>query len=275
VLPKLIAFDLDGTLLANDKTLSPGNTAAIVDMVHHGCVVALASGRKGSSMLGVVNSLPVDVALLTLNGAAVYKNRDISAEPFYSVCLPSAYADYLISYAGGKSFALNYYHDGRLYAVRNKKTARWIDVYVEQTGSAYTYVDSLGSFIGRPPHKAIFVGDGKELDEEEKRFRALWDSEIYIVRTWDHYLEFLHRDANKGTALGILAASYGISMSDVVAFGDAANDIPMLKIAGTGIAMKNADEPTRKAASHISPWTNEEDGVAREWERIKRIEQDK
>lgn len=271
MLPKLCAFDLDGTLLRSDKTLSPANIAALTDMAACGCTVAIASGRIGSSIIKAVSSLSIDIALIALNGAAVYKNRTSTHDPVYGLTLPALYSDHLIDYAAGRNFAFNYYHDGRLYAVRNKTTAPWIDIYIEQTASPYEYVGSLDAFRGRPPYKAIFVGDKTELDIEEERFTALWGDRIYLVRTWDHYLEFLHRDATKGLALAKLAASLGIGMHEVVAFGDAANDIPMLKAAGIGIAMKNADDQTKSAASHVSVWTNDEDGVAREWERIKQL----
>jgi Cof subfamily protein (haloacid dehalogenase superfamily) len=270
-MPRLLAFDLDGTLLRSDKTLSPANAAALADMTACGCRVALVSGRIGSSMRTAAASLAVDAALITLNGAAIYPGRSDTMAPVHTEPLPAEYADYLIDYAEGREFSLNYYCDGRLFAVRTAATAPWIDLYTRETGSAFTYVDSLRDFKGRPPLKAIFVGDRRMLDIEEERFRARWNGKVYLVRSWDHYLEFLHAEVNKGSALARLAALFSIGMDQVAAFGDAANDIPMLQAAGLGIAMRNADNATKAAAKQVSPWTNDEDGVAREWKRLKAL----
>ena len=71
MIPHLFAFDLDGTLLTDDKLLSPANTRALHEMAAAGAVIVFASGRLGSSMQKIVPSTLPDVALLTLNGAAV------------------------------------------------------------------------------------------------------------------------------------------------------------------------------------------------------------
>lgn len=266
--PKLLAFDLDGTLLTTDKRLTAANRDALEDMVRTGAVVALASGRLRSSMMKIASQLAITPAMLTLNGAAVYTSTDPAAEPIHTVDLPLSYARELLDHAHGKSFALNFYRDDSLYTVRTRATAPWVDLYVNQTSSEYTFVDSLTELSDMPPEKIIFVGEPSELDQQEHHFRSRWDSEIYIVRTWDYYLEFLHRDANKGTGIKALAGSFGVELSDVAVFGDAHNDIPMLRIAGHSIAMANAADDAKAAAKHVSPWTNDQDAVAREWERL-------
>jgi len=75
--------------------------------------------------------------------------------------------------------------------------------------------------------------------------------------------------ANKGIGITALAKSYGIDCADCAVFGDANNDVPMFEKAGHAIAMKNSSEDAMKAATRISPWTNDEDAIAREWQRLK------
>jgi len=268
--PKLFAFDLDGTLLNSKKELSTDNIKALKEMHDFGCIVALASGRIGSSMQQYVCKLENNVALLTLNGAVVYKNASDITNPVYNSSLPPDYADFLIDYAHNKTFALNYYIDDKLYGVKHDGSIEWYDLYFNQTRSNYEYVTSFSHFIGKAPSKIIFVGDPEELDNIEKHFRSIWSESIYICRTWDHYLEFLNIKANKGNGIEALARSYNIEISDVVAFGDAPNDIPMLEKVGLGIAMKNADPEVKTAAHRISCCTNDENGIAREWELIKK-----
>jgi Cof subfamily protein (haloacid dehalogenase superfamily) len=268
---KLFAFDLDGTLLDDRKLLSPANTLALREIAAAGGVIAFATGRIGSS---VDRYLPFglgDVALLTLNGAEVWTGSDHGSSRIYYAPLSSSIADFLIDYGRDREFALNYYIDGKLYAVRTENSSPWIDLYVRQTSSTYRFETSLDRFKGRLPSKIIFVGSKPFLDEQERQFRALWGESVYICRTWDYYLEFLDPKANKASGLEALAHAYGIELSQVAAFGDSQNDIPMLQRAGLGVAMANAGAEVKSAASRVSKWTNNEDGIAREWEEIKKM----
>jgi Cof subfamily protein (haloacid dehalogenase superfamily) len=269
--PKLLAFDLDGTLLTSEKKLSPANRDALVDMVKSGAVVALASGRLGASMERYMNEIPIDAAMLTLNGAAVYTGKDCGSRCVHSAPLAPFYADELIRRSSGRNYAVNYYIADKLYTVRTSTTSRWMDLYYSQTATACITVDSFLQFSGSAPSKIIFVGDSAELDKEEAAYRREWGHVLYIVRTWDYYLEFLNPQANKGSGIAALAHAYGVDCADVAAFGDANNDIPMFEKAGTGIAMKNATDEAKKAASYVSEWSNDEDAVAREWERLKKV----
>ncbi len=267
---KLFAFDLDGTLLDDKKRLSSANVQALWEIAAEGAVIAFATGRIGSSVTPYLPKGLKNVALLTLNGAEVWMRNGRGSSRVYYAPLSSATADFLIEYGRDREFALNYYIDDDLYAVRTEKSIPWIDLYVRQTSSVYRFEPSLDRFRGRRPSKIIFVGSPPVLDEQEHHFRSLWGDSVYICRTWDYYLEFLDPKANKASGLEALALAYGIDLSEVAAFGDAQNDIPMLQKAGLGIAMANAGVEVKSAADRVSPWTNNEDGVAREWELLRK-----
>jgi Cof subfamily protein (haloacid dehalogenase superfamily) len=266
---KLFAFDLDGTLLDDRKTISAANEKALDEMKARGGVIALATGRLGSSIQKYLTPSLEDAALLTLNGAEVRTSARTGLKLIRSAPLSSPIADHLIEYGRNRDFALNFYFDGALYAVRNALSAPWIDLYIAQTGSRYEYVPSLDRFRGISPSKIIFVGAVDKMDGEEQYFRHLWGSGVYICRTWSHYLEFLDPAANKADGLAAVADQYAIGWDEIVAFGDAENDIPMLQKAGLGIAVANAPESVKAEAKRVSLWTNNEDAVAKEWERIK------
>jgi Cof subfamily protein (haloacid dehalogenase superfamily) len=266
---KLFAFDLDGTLLNDKKQISSRNQDALFEMAERGAMIVFATGRLGSSIERYVAPPLDNVALLILNGAEVYTGKRYGARRVHYAPLSSSAADYLVGYTQGREFVCNYYIDGKLYAVRDRRTGQWMDLYVEQTGSPYECVPSLNRFIGGRPSKVIFVGAATVIDEQEKYFKGLWGDSVYICRTWDHYLEFLDPLANKAAGLEALARVYGIGWPEIAAFGDAANDIPMLQKAGLGIAMANAPGDVKRSASRVSSWTNDDDGVAREWKMIK------
>lgn len=269
--PRLLAFDLDGTLLRTDKHLSQANREALLDMQKSGAVVALASGRKRSSMMRYAKEIGTDIAMLTLNGAAVYTTSADGVDPVFTRTLPATYASALFERWKDLGVALNFYQGDRLISVRNQRTAPWIELYIRQTGSVYEYIDSYAELEGSCPAKIIFVGEKAELDRQEAYFRREWAGQVYICRTWDFYLEFLNVGATKGTGIAALAGALGIALSDVAAFGDAENDIPMLETVGHPVAMGNADEAVKRASRYVSPYTNDEDAVAREWARLKAL----
>jgi len=268
MIPKLFAFDLDGTLLNSCKKLSATNLAALKEISQNGSIVAFASGRLGSSMQQYVCN-DFDLPMLTLNGAAVYMGKKHNSKLIYSAPLSHDYADFLVNYSIGKNFGLNYYIDDRLYSVQTNLTSRWQRLYFDQTSTAYNFIHSFDDFKGKSPSKILFVGSTDEIDLQELYFRNIWKDSVYICRTWDHYLEFLNPEANKGTGLQMMADAYGIDLKDVAAFGDALNDIPMLKTAGLGIAVGNALTEVKESASRVSAWNNDEDVIAREWNIIK------
>jgi len=269
--PKLFAFDLDGTLLDSGKRVRPANAAALRRIGESGAAVALASGRLGCGVRRYAPELGIDPALVVLNGAEVYANSDPSAPRVYYAPLGITYAEYLIDYCKDKPMALNFYYDDKLYSAETNKNARWTDLYHEQTGVGYNFIDeNFSDVAGLAPSKMIFIGDPAYIDEQEARFQALWGAgggnSVYVCRTWSHYLEFMNPEATKGIGLAALCGALGIKMSEAAAYGDAENDIPMLTAAGCGAAMKNAAPAVKRAARRVTEMTNEEDWVVKEWD---------
>ncbi|MDR0306935.1 MAG: Cof-type HAD-IIB family hydrolase [Chitinispirillales bacterium] len=270
MIPKLFAFDLDGTLLDSRKRISLANVNALREMRDCGAKVVLASGRLISSMERYLPVLGLDPAMLTLNGAEVFTSSKDGGRRIYSAQLDPLHSCFLINYCADKPVTLNYYFEGKLYTVKSANNAKWIDLYYQQTKTDYIFLDKFDAMTGISPSKIVLVGDSVYLDSQEKYFRSLWDEEsVYICRSWGHYLEFLSPKANKGLGLQALCENLGVNISEAAAFGDAQNDIPMLKLAGLGIAMKNSTDETKKSALRVTEMTNDEDGIALEWEKIK------
>ncbi len=267
---RLFAFDLDGTLLNSQKRLTSRTIAALAEISSKGYKIVFASGRIKSSIGQYLDQCPFPIGILSLNGAAVYSDSRHNFEKLLNVPLPSEYADFLIDYSERKGIAMNYYFEDNLYALRNENNLQWTQLYFEQTNSAYNYIDSFEKFVGKSPSKIIFIGDPGVLDKVQTFFSGLWKGSVYICRTWKYYLEFLNPRANKGTGLCCLASHYNIPMSEVAAFGDASNDIPMLENAGYSIAVSNASDDVKSAATRVSRWSNDEEAVVHEWEFMKK-----
>ncbi|MDR2692763.1 MAG: Cof-type HAD-IIB family hydrolase [Chitinispirillales bacterium] len=267
--PKLFAFDLDGTLLDSGKRVRPANAAALRRINESGAAVALASGRLGCGVRRYAPELGIDPALVVLNGAEVYTSSNPGARRVYYAPLNASCAEYLIHYCQNKPVALNFYYDDRLYSAKTDKNAEWTELYYEQTGVSYNFIDkNFSAVAGLPPSKILFVGAPAYLDEQEAHFQAMWGegggNAVYVCRTWNHYLEFMNPKATKGIGLAALCDALGINMSEAAAYGDAENDIPMLTAVGCGAAMKNAETAVKQAAGRVTEMTHDEDWVARE-----------
>jgi len=189
----------------------------------------------------------------------------------FEKALPARYGDWLIDYAEEHHFHLNYYLHDTLYAKDEPTLRRFADLYAKQTGSIYHFVAGLQQFEGSDPTKIILITDPsvagcfdpRRRDELYDEFRDRWDDQISLFKTNPEYLEFLNRETNKGVALEALAAGYRIRRQEVVAFGDAGNDAPMLAWAGFGVAVANAFPEALAAADYVSPYANDESAVAR------------
>lgn len=266
--PKLLAFDLDGTLLTSKKELSLPTIQILHKCVATGIRIVFASGRIKSSIDRYIQLCPFPVSVLSLNGAAVYSDIASGSRKIFSASLPADYADYLIEHSLKNKILMNYYYEDTLFAIKNEENLPWLTLYFEQTHSTYTFLNTFEPMTGKSPSKIIFIGPPELLDRQELLFSEMWGDSVYICRTWDYYLEFLNPSANKGTGLSALADFYTVSPDAIIAFGDAMNDIPMLEYAGYSIAVRNAGESVKKSAKKVSRWSNDEECITKELELL-------
>jgi Cof subfamily protein (haloacid dehalogenase superfamily) len=272
----MVALDLDGTLLNRRGEVSPADAAALHRMRELGALVVLASGRMTASIRPWYHRLDIDGPVLAYNGAMVRDSEERGEAVLFECALPARYGDWLIDYAEERRFHLNYYLHDTLYAREDPALQRFADLYARQTGSVFHYVASLQQFKGSSPTKIILITDvtipeqpdPRRRDELYDEFAARWGGEVSLFKTNPEYLEFLNRETDKGVGLAALAAAYRIPREEVIAFGDAGNDAPMLAWAGLGVAVANATDEARAAADYISPYSNDESSVARTLQQV-------
>ncbi|MEK0314509.1 Cof-type HAD-IIB family hydrolase [Cohnella sp. 56] len=251
---KLIALDVDGTLLNDDHELTPRVKQSVTRAAAAGAEIVLCTGRGSASALSVLAQLGLSGTVITHNGASIVdgETREILRE---SPIGPDEVERYLtLCRERGIHFDLN--------------TA--FDIYVEhlndQTASMYASMLSepiLRSredrFPGRTVKISIFAPKA-DLDELEAHWRD-WRHELQTIRSGDYFIDLQHREASKGTALRQWAEKRGIPREQVLAIGNYFNDIGMLQYAGCGVAMDNSP-PEVKAVADAVTASNNEDGVA-------------
>ena len=122
-------------------------------------------------------------------------------------------------------------------------------------------VEDVASIYPLPCIKVVGIGSQEMIRTRREEFVRLFDGQLYVTQSSFDLIEFLHPAVSKGRALAQIAADLGIAADEVVAFGDNHNDIGMLRFAGLGVAMGNAEDEVKEEANHVT-LSNAEDGVA-------------
>jgi Cof subfamily protein (haloacid dehalogenase superfamily) len=260
---KLIALDIDGTLLDDRKQLPPENREVLLEAERRGFLMAIASGRMISRIEAVESLLGVDCIIMAYNGGKIWGRRSEGRPLIVHQTLSAEVGEYLVHYCREHGYPLNFYHQDRLFAEPRPERAELRELYARRTGAEYEYVDDLlQSFPGVDPTKLIVLAYPKEADALLAFFRETLDGRIFITKSEPEYLEIMAPGVNKGTALPLLAGHYGLSVAQVLAVGDAYNDLDMLLAAGIGVAMANAPEQVKAAARYVTERTNNDGGAA-------------
>lgn len=267
---RLIALDLDGTLLDSQGRISPQDAAALQGFMGAGGLVVLASGRMTANVAPWYRFLGGDGPTIAYNGAMAREPQSAGGAVILEMALPARYADELLEYTRRERLHLNYYYGERLYARDDPELRRYADLYSRQTGAVFEFLPDLDRFRGCEPTKLIIVTDATVPDRPNPRGRdelyrvwqARWGPEVTVMRTNPEYLEFYHKDASKGRALEAVCARYGIPRELTLAFGDNHNDAAMLEWAGCGVAVANARPEVKQICDWVSPLSNDESAVA-------------
>lgn len=255
---KLLALDLDDTLLNEDLKISPRNIAAIRNVAAQGVAVTIATGRMFSSALPYARELKVDLPLITYHGALI-KNVG-SGEVLRHCAVPFDRALEILDLCEEKGFHINLYLNDKLFVKEENNNTRYYQTIASIPMQA---VGSLSRFLLKQniePTKLTLINLEGRLEEIQQMLREKYP-ELSILKSRPYFLEITHKEATKGQALAFLAQREGIKAEEIVAIGDSYNDIDMLQFAGLGAAVANAPQEVKKAADVITRASNE-DGVA-------------
>ncbi len=256
----LIALDLDGTLLAADESVSAVNRAAITRALKSGIRVVLVTGRGADTPIRVSRELGLNLPVICCHGALT---KDFSANKVLNhVPVPLEYAKPMLEFAERTGVHVAVYAEEMFWRVTGSH------VYMQDmTGPGWREVPSLLEALkfGAPTF-IRFLGT-PAVTAMQREFGDL--PLAYLTETWNDFIEcvVLSRDANKKNALARLCADFQIPSEHVLAIGDSRNDVPMLRWAGTGVAMANAADEVRQSVRYVTG-DNAADGVAQAIERF-------
>lgn len=258
---KLVAIDLDGTLLDDQKKISAENIAAIQKLQEAGVVIVLASGRAFQGIKKYQPQLGVQGLAISYNGAMV---ADIQTGQIFSQDLmENKDAKALVARGLAWETTMCLWSKHQLYTnVYNDRVAEY-ETFSNVSAIVLDKPADFDHIIDQGLSKIFWYDDPDRIKDFEETLlgaRYLWP-QTTICKSGTHFLEFFHQDTSKGLALAQIGKRLDIPAEAMISFGDAANDLSMLTYAGLGVAMGNASPEVKEAADFVT-LTNEENGVA-------------
>ncbi|MCL2107469.1 MAG: Cof-type HAD-IIB family hydrolase [Oscillospiraceae bacterium] len=249
---KLLAADMDGTLLNGDYAMTRRTREALRAAMDAGVLFVPSTGRP---MLGMewLNALfPEDLPYIVFNGALVLTGK--SRGVLYSRPLDAAYAHEIFEMGLRLDIPMIIWEGDRLFTNRDCEATR---EYRTITGAQLHVIGALDHSVT----KMLWLLTPEEALRYQEEMRARYRERLNWHTSRPYMLEVVAAEASKGRALAEIGAAYGIEAGEMIAVGDGHNDISMLEYAGLGVAMGNAPEAVKRVCQHTT-LSNDEDGVA-------------
>lgn len=270
---KMVGLDLDGTLLTDRKEITPRTKRVIEQAIQEGVVVLVSTGRPWMGVPEELRTFPGMRYALTSNGARILDVHNGDARVLEEHLLSPKSAKKALEICGKYDTLQEIYFDGQGYAPADKmahveryhKNPNMWD-YMRRTRIP---VDDIFGLLekenrGLDKVQALFA----DMGERQRAWEELeQEAELELVGSLKYNIEINAQGVNKGTGLVNLGRLLGIRREEIMACGDGDNDTVMLREAGFGVAMGNAEEQVKEAADYIT-LTNEEEGVAKAIERF-------
>ncbi|MFZ3212934.1 MAG: Cof-type HAD-IIB family hydrolase [Terriglobales bacterium] len=271
---RLLAIDIDGTLLDPQFQVSPANRAALTRAHEAGVEIVLVTGRRHQFALPIAQALGFDLWLISSNGAVT---RSLSGESFHRDLLPAETARDLIAqmapFRGNLVLTFDREGKGALALERTDELTSHIQRWVENNLQYIEFVVPIERALDTDPIQAMFCGSIARMQMAEERLRtAHLADRITVLKTrYDArdlvMVDVLNQGCSKGHALERWAGHRGLMREQVMAIGDNYNDIEMLEFAGVPVIMGNARQDLKQDGWRVT-LSNDQSGVAAAVEEV-------
>ena len=244
---KLIASDLDGTLLQNGAhDVNPIVFDQIRTLKEHGILFVAASGRQYLNLRRLFEPVKDDIAYIAENGSLCIYQEETLSKGIIEQDLAYRILDEVAKYP-----QYNCIISGERVCYSTSKNPEFYNHMVNVIQNNMAFIDDPKTEIKEPILK-IAICDYNGTDECEQHLKDMFSSEIKVVTSGNLWVDFICPEANKGSALQNLASHLHINPNECVAFGDQYNDVEMLQTAGTSYAMANGAPGISKYATHVT-----------------------
>lgn len=256
---KLLVLDIDGTLTNSEKEITAATKEAIQDLLLRGHKVILASGRPTPGMRRYEKELELERYggyLLSFNGAHIMECR--SGEIVYQKLLPLPLLPRLYKFARENGCGLVTFLGD--YAISAFPADEYVEAEARLNGLSLRHVENFLDFVDFSINKCLMTAPPKKAEVFERELQEKLGSVASIYRSEPYFIEIVPQNVTKATALERILEALGMKRENMVCCGDGFNDIEMIRFAGVGVAMGNAQPAVKEVADYITA-SNDQDGV--------------
>lgn len=270
---KMIAMDMDGTLLTTDKAVSPRNKEALRKAANLGIKLVVCTGRIFTSARIYADLIGTEAPIIAANGGYIReKDRD---EVIYMKVLPKDDIYKIVKAARKDGFYTNLFSSDTLFTEKiiliSKLYEKQNDSLPDDKKVKIVITNGMEKVIEENYKNILKVVVAAEKDKigdlSKLRNEILNAADVSIMSSAENNIEIMPKGISKGNGVKILGEIYGISPEETICIGDNENDISMIKYAGFGVAMGNGTNDIKIAADYVTD-TNDNDGVAKAIEKI-------
>lgn len=263
---KLVAIDIDGTLLNSQHAITPAVYEAIQEAKAAGVKIVIATGRPISGIRGILEQLHLTEMgdyVITFNGGLVLEvgsDKEILKETL-------SYEDYLRIEALARRLQLPMHASTQQGIYTANRDIGKYTLYEANLVHSPLYYRRIEEMQDKEIIKVMLVDEAEQLDKAMPILQEELGETFYTAKSAPFYFEVTPKTVNKGRAIQHLAAALGLDMNETMAIGDQENDRSMLEVVASPVIMENGDPNLKAIAKHITK-SNDEDGVAyaiRKW----------
>lgn len=259
---KLIASDMDGTLLTSNGTITDRTKDALHNATDRGVVFTVSSGRPPVAVEKYADRLPENSHIIAHNGAMI--TRLGVSEPLYQCPLEKETALEILDHAKRLGAVYVAWCGNTLYA---SNFCEYIDIYRSLSDVEPLLMPEHSKLVETPISKILLIAEIDVINSYIEYFDSNLKNPATYCTSDPHFLEIFSNDVSKALALKWLCNHLHIDISETIAFGDGYNDLEMLKTAGLGVAMDNACDEIKSMCQLVAP-PNNDDGVAKVIENL-------
>lgn len=263
---EIIALDIDGTLVNSKKEITDATYNALINLQKAGKTVVLASGRPIQGIMPYAEKLQLNKYngyVLAYNGGCVYNVA--TQEKVFSKNLPLQYIPEICDIIKSKGVTINTYHKDKIISGNKINDYSYIERDIVKMDMEF--VEDFAGYVNFDINKCLIAGDPKEILELEEIFKARFDGALGVFRSEDFFLEVVPLGIDKAESMEVLLKSLDLTKDQCIACGDGYNDVTMIRYAGLGVAMENANQDVKDVADYITV-SNDQNGVARVVEKF-------
>ena len=258
---KFLVLDIDGTLTNSNKMISPATKAGILRVMENGHKVILASGRPTAGMIKCAEELEFDKRggyLLSFNGGCILEYR--SGNILFQKTLPPHIIKGLYRFATEHDCGLITYLDRNIIA--GTRLDEYIELEARINGMEIRCVDNFVNFVDFDVNKYLMTAPPEVAEKYAEQLQERYKDELSVYRSEPFFIEIMPKGIDKAKSLDRMMNIVGLTKDNCICCGDGYNDMTMIRYAGVGVAMENAQPQVKEVADFITD-SNDNDGIVK------------